>query len=130
VPLPLDTSLPEKAIEPLISGLPKQIPAPIDVGELMGLLTHETQQHTTWHKSQVSAQALKDNKPLGVAHRHISNLPDLCFKGLITLELGVIVLKAQRPVFIEGECTHPDLWPSLGASTTNFGHPFNGISTA
>ena len=96
----------------------------------MESLTPKAQQHTTWHKSQVSAWALEDNKPLGVAHRHTPNLPNLRFEGPIILELGVIVLKAQRPVFVEGERTHPDPWPGPGASTTDFGCPFNGISTA
>jgi hypothetical protein len=35
----LDTPPPEEAAEPLISGLPKQIPAPVDAGELMESLT-------------------------------------------------------------------------------------------
>jgi len=48
----LDTPLPEEAVEPLISSLPKQISAPIDVGELMELLTSEAQQHMIWHKCQ------------------------------------------------------------------------------
>ena len=71
----------------------------------------------------MSAQALEGNKPLGVAHRHTPDLPDLHFEGPITLELGVIVLKAQRPIFIEGEHTCPDPWPGLGVTV----HPIPGL---
>jgi len=60
-----------------------------------------------------------EQQALGVVHRHTPNLSDLRFEGPITLELGVIVLKAQRPVFIEGERTRPDPRPGPGASTTD-----------
>ncbi len=71
-----------------------------------------------WHKSLVSACTLRDTAPLGGAHGHPPDLLNWWFEDPITLEAGVIVQKAQKAVFVEAECTHPDLWPGLGASTT------------
>ncbi len=72
----------------------------------------------TWHKSLVLACTLRGTAPLGGAHGHPPDLLDLWFKDPITLEAGVVIQKAQKPVFIEAEHVHLDLWPSLGASTT------------
>jgi len=52
-------------------------------------------------------------------HGHPPDLLDLWFEDPITLEAGVFVQKAQKPVFIEGEHVCPDPWPGLGAITTN-----------
>jgi len=61
---------------------------------------------------------LRGTAPLGGVHRHPSDLLNLWFEDPITLEAGVVVQKAQKPVFVEAERAHPDLWPSPGASTT------------
>jgi hypothetical protein len=73
----------------------------------------------TRHKSQVSARALKGNKPLGVAHRCTPDLLNLCFEDSFTLEPGVVILKARRPVFDEGARAHPVPWPGLDAIAIN-----------
>ncbi len=65
------------------------------------------------------AWAFKGHKPLQWAHGHPPNLLNLRFEDPITLEAGVIVQKAQKPVFVEGERAHPNPWPSLGAIATN-----------
>ncbi len=66
----------------------------------------------------MSACTLRGTATLGGVHGHPPNLLNLQFEDPITLEAGVIVQKAQKPVFIKVECAHPDPWPSLGASTT------------
>jgi len=114
---PLDTPPPEEAAEPLISGLPKQIPAPIDVGELMESLTGKAWQCTTQHKCQALAWALEGEEPFGEVHGCPPDLLYLHFEDSIALEPGIIVPKAWKPTFDKGECTCPDLWPGPGAIT-------------
>jgi len=80
---PLDTPPPEEAPEPLISGLPKHIPAAVDAGELMESLTGEARQRATRHKCQASAWALEGEEPLGEAHGRPPDLLDLRFEAPI-----------------------------------------------
>jgi hypothetical protein len=114
---PLDTPPPEEAAEPLISGLPKQIPAPVDVGELMESLTGEARQRTMRHKCQASAWALEGEEPLGEAHGCPPDLLDLRFEAPIVLEPDIVAPKARKPVFDEGARARPEPWPDPGAIT-------------
>ena len=61
--------------------------------------------------------ALEGEEPLREVHGCPPNLLNLHFEALIVLELDIVALKARKPVFIEGKCTHPILWPSLDAIT-------------
>jgi len=72
-----------------------------------------------WHKSQLLVWAFKGHKPLQWAHGHPPDLLNLQFEDPITLEAGVVIQKAQKPVFVKGEHACPNLWPSPGAITTN-----------
>ncbi len=52
--------------------------------------------------------ALSQNKPLREVHMHPSDLLDLCIEDSNTLEPGVIIPKAQKPVFNKSAHAHLD----------------------
>jgi hypothetical protein len=72
-----------------------------------------------WHESLVSARALEGIEHLRVAHGAPPDPSDPYIQSPIALELDIVILKAWRPVFNEGTCTCPVLWPSPDAITIN-----------
>ena len=115
VPPPLDIPPPEKAAEPPDWPSPEQARAPVDAEGLLEPSPGEAPQCTTRHESLASARALEGMEHLGVAHGPPPDPSDPRIQSPIALELGIVVLKARRPVFDEGARVRPVPWPSPDA---------------
>jgi len=78
------------------------------------------------HRGLTSAWTHEGKTPIGEAHSHSPDIPDLQTQGSIILEPAfavpkahVYVHKARRPILNKGACTHPDPWPSPGIIIIN-----------
>ena len=116
---PLDMPPPEKAAEPPDWPSPEQNRSLVDAEGLLEPSQGEASWHATWHKSPLSARTLRGTAPLGKMHGRPPDLFDLRSEDSIVLEQDVVVPKAQKPVFVEGECARPDPWPGLDTITTD-----------
>jgi hypothetical protein len=76
-PLPHDPPPPDEAAEPPDKSLPEQIQGPIIEGEPLESPQGKALQHTTWHTGQPQVQTPEGKEPLGMAHGHPPDLPDL-----------------------------------------------------
>jgi hypothetical protein len=118
-PPPLDIPPPEKAAEPPDWPSPEQARAPVDAEGLLEPSPGEAPQCTTRHESLASARALEGIEHLGVAHGPPPDPSDPRIQSPIALELGIVILKARRPVSDEGARARPVPWPGPDANTTD-----------
>ena len=125
-PLLHDLLPPDEAGKPPDHHLPKQIQAPNKAGWPLELLPGEALQCAMGQTGLTLAHALEGQMPVGEAHGHPPDLPNLQRQGSIVWEPVFVIPKAcvrgheaWRPVLDEGAQTRPDPWPNLGIVTTN-----------
>ena len=101
---------PEKAAEPPDWPSPEQNRSPVDVEGLLEPSQGEGSWHAMWHKSPLLARTLRGTAPLGKMYGHPPDLFDLRSQGSIVLEQDVVIPKAQKPIFVKGECVEHNVF--------------------